>query len=137
LDKPIITRHSIADDRKQKIRIMLAEDNIINQKVALKILENLGYHADAVANGKEALNALETLSYDLVLMDVQMPEMDGFEATKKIRDSESAFRNLPVIAMTAQAMKGDREKCLKAGMDDYVSKPVRPQELEEVIKKWT
>ena len=110
---------------------MYAETAVIMNRIrsALRILEKLGYRADAVADGKEALAALETLPYDLVLMDVQMPEMDGFEATGVIRDPRSKVRrhDIPVIAMTAHAMKGDRERCLEAGMDDYVAKPIADQ----------
>jgi PAS domain S-box-containing protein len=120
------------------VHILLAEDNIINQKVAQSILGKLGYKADVVANGLEAVKALEQINYDLVLMDCQMPEMDGFEATGLIRDKSSAVLNhdVPIIAMTANAMKGDRERCLEAGMTDYVAKPVRKDELAEVINKW-
>jgi CheY-like chemotaxis protein len=134
----LITQHTIDEDRKRKIRILLAEDNIINQKVALKMLENMGYHADAVANGLEAVTALKTIPYDLVLMDVQMPEMDGFEVTRVIRDPQSEVSNpdIPVIAMTAHTMKGDREKCLETGMNDYLSKPVQQDELTEIINRW-
>ncbi|MEA2084806.1 MAG: response regulator [Thermodesulfobacteriota bacterium] len=144
----IITRHTVAEERKQKIRILLAEDNIINQKVALKIFEKLGYRADAVANGLEAVKALEMISYDIVFMDVQMPEMDGLEATGEIRRVEAAkssadhsppttyHSHIPIIAMTARVMKGDREICLDAGMDDYVSKPIEPGELAEAIVRW-
>ena len=135
--KPIITQYSVLDDRKQRIRILLAEDNITNQIVALKSLEKLGYRADAVANGAEAVKALETVPYDLVFMDVQLPEMDGLEATKQIRDPASAVQNhaVPIIAMTAHAMKGDREECLRAGMDDYISKPVNPKEFASAIQR--
>jgi len=115
----------------------LAEDNPTNQIVALRTLEKAGYRADAVANGAEAIAALENVPYDLVLMDVQMPEMDGLEATRKIRDRVSRVQNhrIPIIAMTAHAMKGDRERCIEAGMDDYVSKPVNPKELIEAIER--
>ena len=135
--KPLVTKHSIAEDKKHRVRILLAEDNIVNQKVALKILEKLGYRADAVANGIEAVKALETMPYDLVLMDVQMPEMDGFEATAAIRNPQSAVRNheIPIVAMTAHAMKDDCEKCIEAGMDDYVSKPVQPRKLSDAIER--
>ncbi|MFC1735785.1 response regulator [Candidatus Hydrogenedentota bacterium] len=137
-DRPIVTKHSILDTRRRGIRILLAEDNPTNQVVALKILERLGYRTDAAANGLEAVKALETIPYDLVLMDVQMPEMDGFEATAKIRDPESKVRNhgIPIIAMTAHAMAGDKEKCLEAGMDGYVSKPVQPRALADTIEEF-
>jgi len=121
-----------------KARILLAEDNITNQQVALGILKKFGLRADAVANGAEALKALEAIPYDLVLMDVQMPVMDGWEATRRIRDERSAVldRELPIIAMTAHAMQGDQERCLEAGMNDYVSKPVVPQTLARVLERW-
>ena len=134
---PIVTRYSVAENRKRRIRILLAEDNIINQKVALRHLERIGYQADAAANGKEVLEALGRIPYDLIFMDVQMPEMDGFEATAAIRRKErETGGHIPIIAMTAHAMKGDRERCLEAGMDDYVSKPIQPQGLIEVIGRW-
>jgi len=137
-EQPLVTRHTIREMRRDVVRILVAEDNITNQQVALGILKKLGLRADAVANGAEAVKALETLPYDLVLMDVQMPEMNGFEATRQIRNPQSAVRNhrIPVIAMTAGAMQGDREKCLEAGMNDYVSKPISPQALAETLDKW-
>jgi signal transduction histidine kinase/CheY-like chemotaxis protein len=140
--RPIATRHAAREALQpfaaQAARILLAEDNITNQRVALGILKRLGLHADAVANGAEALKALENVPYDLVLMDVQMPEMDGLEATRQIRQPRSTVLNprIPVIAMTAHTMQGDRARCLEAGMDDYVSKPVMPQALATVLAKW-
>ena len=137
VETKIITRHDIEENRKKKVKILLVEDNAVNQKVALKIFDNLGYHADAAGNGLEAVNVLEKIPYDLVFMDVQMPEMDGYEATSVIRDENSKVlkHDIPIIAMTAHAMKGDKEKCLDAGMDDYVSKPVRPDEIKAAIER--
>jgi CheY-like chemotaxis protein len=108
------------------LRILVAEDNITDQHVALGILKKLGLWGDAVANGAKAIRLLEFVPYDLVLMDVQMPVMDGFEATATIRNPQSAVVNhdIPIIAMTARAMQGDREKCLEAGMSDYITKPL-------------
>jgi PAS domain S-box-containing protein len=123
---------------ERKSRILLAEDNITNQQVALGILKKFGLRADAVANGAEAVKALATLPYDLVLMDVQMPEVDGLEATRQVRSLHLATRNhaIPIIAMTAHAMQGDRDLCLAAGMNDYVAKPVSPRALADVLKRW-
>jgi signal transduction histidine kinase/CheY-like chemotaxis protein/HPt (histidine-containing phosphotransfer) domain-containing protein len=134
----IVTRHSIAEYRKQKVRLLLAEDNEINQKVAMGILGNFGYRTDVVSNGKDAVKAMEKIHYDLVFMDCQMPEMDGYAATGEIRSLRSKVldHHVPIIAMTAHAMKGAREKCLASGMDDYVSKPIQPEKLLEVIEKW-
>ncbi|MBS1259574.1 MAG: Sensor histidine kinase RcsC [Candidatus Scalindua arabica] len=134
----IVTQYSISEDHKQRVSILLAEDNMVNQKIALRLIEKkLGYHADAVANGKEVIEHLEKKDYDLVLMDCQMPEMDGYEATRVIRDESSSVRNhrIPIIAMTANAMKGDREKCIEAGMDDYITKPIKRQEFADVIER--
>jgi PAS domain S-box-containing protein len=134
-----INTNTSPEEHKRRVRILIAEDNFTNQTVALKLLEKMGYRADAVANGLEAVNALKTVPYDLVLMDVQMPEMDGFAATKTIRDQNSGVlnHNIPIIAMTAHAMDGDRENCLKRGMDDYITKPVSPEKLSRAIQKWS
>jgi two-component system sensor histidine kinase/response regulator len=139
----IITRHSLEEARaharerlSSRAHVLVAEDNAVNQKVAVRMLERLGYRADVAANGLEALEALSRISYAAVLMDVQMPEMDGYEATKEIRKREGVDRHTPIIAMTANAMEGDREKALEAGMDDYVSKPVKPEKLELVLGHW-
>ena len=134
----LVTRYSINEARRARIRILLAEDNITNQQVAMGILKKQGYRVDVTANGKEAVKALEEISYDLVFMDCQMPEMDGFEATRAIRDSQSTVlnRRVPIIAMTAHAMKGDRERCMAAGMDDYLAKPVMPKVLTDMLAKW-
>jgi len=160
-DVTIVTRHHLADNKKQGIRILLAEDDATNQKVALHILKKFGYRADAAGNGEEALQALEKVSYDIVLMDIQMPVMDGYTATRRIRELELKAQQIklkkgdsedlsdskiqlsarsgriPIVAMTAHAMKGDREKCIAAGMDDYTTKPINPEELLEKIEKWT
>ncbi len=174
---PLVTRHWITEARERRVRILLAEDNSTNQMVALGILEKLGYRADIVADGKEAIDALQKLSYDLVLMDCEMPELDGFEATRIIRswkreageskletgnlkletgeataagegvtekdsarDRVSSIKyqasRIPIIALTAYAMKGDRERCLAAGMNDYLSKPIQPEELSRSLDRW-
>jgi len=118
------------------IRVLVVEDNYLNQTVALGTLEALGYQADVAANGLDALQALERERYALVLMDCQMPEMDGYEVTAEIRRREAGVRHMPIIAMTANAMAGDREACLAAGMDDYISKPIDRKRLEDLLARW-
>lgn len=134
----MITIHSIAESQAPELKILLAEDNLINQKVALGALRKLGFMADVVINGKEAVQAVEMKHYDLVLMDCQMPEMDGYEATIEIRNAVSSAMNsdVPIIAMTANAMAEDRKKCLEVGMNDYLAKPVKIKNLLNMIQKW-
>lgn len=133
-----ITKYSLDEINKPMTRILLVEDNLVNQKLATKVLEKIGFPVETAINGIEALEALEKMDFNLVFMDIQMPEMDGFECTKLIRDSSSKVRDhsIPVIAMTANAMSGDRESCLQAGMDDYISKPIRMDALKEILEKY-
>ncbi|MBN2013061.1 PAS domain S-box protein [candidate division KSB1 bacterium] len=137
-------QHADVVDNIQNIQniclsILLTEDNIMNQELAVEILQDAGHKVDVANNGLEAINILGEKEYDIILMDVQMPQMDGFEATRRIRNAEAIglFKRMPIIAMTAHAMKGDKENCLKAGMDDYISKPIQINELLRIIKKHT
>jgi CheY-like chemotaxis protein len=131
-EKPVIDR---AMAEHHPLRLLLAEDHLVNQKVALKLLKQMGYRADVACNGLEALEALGRQTYDAVLMDVQMPEMDGLEAARRIRATMPAESRPRLIAMTANAMEGDRRRCLDAGMDDYLSKPIRVAELQDALSK--
>ncbi|TKB66570.1 MAG: response regulator [Nitrospira sp.] len=156
---PLITRHTLAETRSVA-RILVAEDNLINQKLTVRMLEKLGYQSDVVENGQEALAALDRVSYAMVLMDCQMPLLDGLEATRLIREREQACRNvelgmkndelnvidsppsihhsrhIPIVALTANAMSGDRDRCLAAGMDDYLTKPLRKENLKTTLDRW-
>ena len=126
MDRELAQRHPL--------KILLAEDNVVNQKVALKILERMGYRADVASNGKEAVEAVKRQPYDVVLMDVQMPEMDGVEAATRIREGQGENRPW-IIALTANALQGDKEKYLGVGMDDYLSKPIKLEELSGALSR--
>jgi PAS domain S-box-containing protein len=140
----LVTRHSLREVRAQRIeetfsktRILVAEDNVVNQRVAVGQLRNLGYRAEVVSDGLAALKILETSQFDIILMDCQMPEMDGFAATAEIRRREGTARHTTIIAMTANAIQGDNEKCIAAGMDDYLTKPVSSDLLRQTLERWT
>ena len=136
---PLITRYSLGDarDPSTTLRVLLAEDNAVNQRLASRLLEKRGHRVQVVANGREALDVLAKESFDLVFMDIQMPEMDGFEATAAVRKKEQASgERQPIIALTAHAMKGDRERCVSAGMDGYLSKPIRALDLDEILEQY-
>ncbi len=140
-DAPLTTRHTVRESRdiplNKQGRILVADDNMINQQVAINVLKKFGLRADAVADGREAIDALQSISYDLVLMDVQMPVMDGLEATKKIRTGlEGVNTAIPIIALTAGAMQKDRDLCFESGMNDYLVKPIDPYDLKEKLNNW-
>jgi signal transduction histidine kinase/DNA-binding response OmpR family regulator/HAMP domain-containing protein len=144
LNQPIITKHLVAEEMKRSVRILLAEDNPVNQKLAEKMLTMAGYQVQLAGNGKEAFEKFTASpeNFDLIFMDMQMPVMDGLEATEKIRAFEQALskpqgaKHIPIVAMTANAMKGDREECLEAGMDDYIAKPVNREVVYKMVNKW-
>jgi CheY-like chemotaxis protein len=134
--KPLLTRHSVVEIKKHNTRILLAEDNPVNARLVIRILEKAGYPAGRAVNGREVLAALDKIRYDLVLMDVQMPEMDGLETTRAIRQKELlSGKHVPIIALTAHAIKGDQQICLDAGLDDYLSKPIRPKLLIFTVER--
>ena len=138
VSKVIVTRHTVAESARHGARILLAEDNVINQKLAQNFLNKLGYKVDVVDNGQEAVKALESTNYDLVLMDCQMPVMDGYEATALIRNKQSMVlnHNVTIIAVTANAMVKDRDVCIEAGMNDYLPKPLKKDALAAILEKW-
>jgi PAS domain S-box-containing protein len=148
----LVTRHSLAEAKAPPVarapepearpeqfqaRVLIAEDNLVNQKLAVRILERLGCQVELAVNGAVAVEMTAATEYDIVLMDCQMPELDGYEATRRIRARERGLKRMPIVAMTANAMAGDREECLAAGMDDYVSKPVKPGDIAAALRKWT
>jgi CheY-like chemotaxis protein len=129
IDPTMATRHPL--------RILLAEDNVVNQKLAMRLLQQMGYRADLAANGIEAIESVQRQAYDVVLMDVQMPELDGLDATRQIVASLPNGERPHIVAMTANAMQGDREMCIEAGMDDYLTKPIRVERLVEALNNAT
>ncbi len=135
----LITRHSITESIKRNLKILVVDDNMVNQKVLQGMLSRLGYQSQCVFNGSDAVQSLSEQAYDLIFMDCQMPVMDGFEATRVIREPSSAVlrHDTPIIAVTAHAMVGDRERCLDAGMDDYLAKPINMEKLAEIMQHWT
>ena len=117
-------------------RALVVEDYFVNQEVTQDILELMGVDVEVAENGREALELYQNQKYDLIFMDIQMPEMDGYQTTREIRRTEDEGSHVPIIALTANALSGDREKCLEAGMDDYISKPIEVEKIEEILKKY-
>jgi two-component system sensor histidine kinase/response regulator len=136
LSDDILTQYSLIENQKNAISILLAEDNPVNQKLVIKLLTKAGYNVEVVNNGREAVDkyVAEPNKYDIIFMDIQMPVLNGIEATALLR--EQGFKQLPIIAMTANAMKGDREKFLAMGMDDYIAKPIKRELVFNVLNKW-
>jgi CheY-like chemotaxis protein/HPt (histidine-containing phosphotransfer) domain-containing protein len=132
----LVTRHSLSEQKRKGVRILLAEDNPVNQKLAVVLLQKAGFSVDVVNDGLQAVEKVKEGTYNAVLMDVQMPEMDGLDATRQIRQLRGSGAHIPIIAMTAHALKGDRERCLEAGMDDYISKPLDPRLLMKKLDQW-
>jgi CheY-like chemotaxis protein len=133
----LVTRHLVKEEKRKAQSILLVEDNPVNQKVALALLQKAGHSVDIANNGKEAIEMLQKKKYGLILMDIQMPILGGFETTRRIRASETGKSHIPIIAMTAHAMKGDRERCIEAGMDDYISKPIDKRSLFTTVNRWS
>ena len=132
----LVTRHSLRESER-RLRVLLAEDNTVNQRLAVRMLEKMGHSIVVAENGAIALEEFSSQVFDIVLMDVQMPEMDGLEATEAIREFEShRGGHVPIIALTARAMKGDRQSCIAAGMDDYLPKPFRAEDLSRIIRRY-
>ncbi len=149
-DDHLITRHSLRETREAHSqeppstakppplqgRVLLAEDNLVNQKLAIRLLERMGLQVDLAENGRQVLEIYGSAPYDIILIDCQMPEMDGYEATREIRKREAGGSHIPIVAMTASAMQGDRDRCLASGMDDYLSKPIKAEGLRAMVERW-
>jgi two-component system sensor histidine kinase/response regulator len=138
ISEEIITQYTIREEMKHSVRILLAEDNPVNQKLATMMLRKAGYQVEVANNGREAVEQIAGSpdGFDLIFMDIQMPEMDGIAATREIRNLKLESQNIPIVAMTAHAMKGDMEMCLEAGMDDYIAKPIKRDIVLSILEKW-